>query len=51
MTIRTSKKKVTFRKPFVLGEFDEVLPAGQYDVETESAPKDRSAGPYASVDD
>lgn len=35
MTIRTSKKKVTFRKPFVLGEFDEVLPAGQYDVETD----------------
>lgn len=35
MTIRTSKKKVTFRKPFVLREFDEVLPAGQYDVETD----------------
>jgi hypothetical protein len=35
MTIRTSKKTVTFRKPFVLGEFDEVLPAGAYSVETD----------------
>jgi len=35
MTIRTSKKTVTFRKPFVLGEFDEVLPAGGYSVETD----------------
>jgi hypothetical protein len=35
MTIRTSKKTVTFRKPFVLGEFDEVLPAGAYCVETD----------------
>jgi hypothetical protein len=35
MTIRTSKKTVTFRKPFVLGGFDEVLPAGAYSVETD----------------
>ena len=35
MTIRTSKKTVTFRKPFVLGGFDEVLPAGTYSVETD----------------
>jgi hypothetical protein len=35
MTIRTSKKTVTFRKPFVLGEFDEVLPDGAYGVETD----------------
>jgi hypothetical protein len=33
--MRTSKKTVTFRKPFVLGGFDEVLPAGHYSVETD----------------
>jgi hypothetical protein len=35
MTIRTSKKTVTFRRPFVLGGLDEVLPAGTYSVETD----------------
>lgn len=35
MTVRTSKKTVTFRRPFVLGDFDEVLPAGAYSVETD----------------
>jgi hypothetical protein len=35
MTTRTSKKTVTFRKPFVLDGFDEVLPAGAYRVETD----------------
>ena len=35
MTIRTSKKTVIFRRPFVLGGFDEVLPAGAYSVETD----------------
>jgi hypothetical protein len=35
MTIRTSEKTVTFRRPFVLGEFDDVLPAGAYRVETD----------------
>ena len=35
MTIRTSKKTVTFRRSFVLGGFDEVLPAGAYRVETD----------------
>lgn len=35
MAIRTSKKTVTFTKPFVLGGFDEVLPAGAYSVETD----------------
>jgi hypothetical protein len=35
MTKRTSKKTVTFRKPFVLGGFDEVLPPGAYNVETD----------------
>lgn len=35
MTIRTSKMIVTFRSPFVLGGYDEVLPAGSYDVETD----------------
>jgi hypothetical protein len=35
MTTRTSKKTVTFRRPFVLGGFDDVLPAGAYCVETD----------------
>lgn len=35
MTIRTSKKTVTFRKPAVIGGLDEVLPAGAYVVETD----------------
>jgi hypothetical protein len=35
MTIRTTKKTVTFRRLFVLGGFDEVLPAGTYSVETD----------------
>lgn len=35
MTIRTSTKTVTFRRPFILGGFDEVLPAGAYGVETD----------------
>jgi hypothetical protein len=35
MTIRTSKKTVTFRKPFVLDGFDEVLPAGADSAETD----------------
>jgi len=30
MTTRTSKKTVTFSRPFVLGGFHEVLPAGDY---------------------
>ena len=38
MTVRTSKRTVTFAKPFVLGGFDEVLPAGPYIVETDEAP-------------
>lgn len=33
MTMRTRKKSVTFNKSFVLGGFDEVLPAGTYSVE------------------
>jgi hypothetical protein len=35
MTTRTRKKTVTFRRPFVLGGFDEQLPAGAYRVETD----------------
>jgi hypothetical protein len=35
MKIRMTKKTVTFRRPFVLGGFDEVLPAGAYSVETD----------------
>lgn len=35
MTVRTSKKTVTFRRPFTLCGLDEVLPAGAYIVETD----------------
>jgi hypothetical protein len=35
MTTRTSKKTVTFTRPFVLRGFDEELPAGAYVVETD----------------
>ncbi len=35
MTTRTSTKTVTFARPFVLGELDEVLPAGAHTVETD----------------
>lgn len=35
MRMRTSKKTVTFRRPFVLGGFNEELPAGAYTVETD----------------
>ena len=38
MAIRTSKKTVTFKRPFVLGGFSEVLPAGSYSVETDEEP-------------
>lgn len=35
MKTRTSEKTVTFRGPFALAGLDEVLPAGDYSVETE----------------
>jgi hypothetical protein len=35
MTARTHTKTVTFMRPFVLGEIDEVLPPGDYEVETD----------------
>lgn len=35
MTTRTSTHTVTFARPFVLGDLDEVLPAGAYSVETD----------------
>jgi len=34
MTMRTSRKSVTFRRPFSLSGMDEVQPAGTYTVET-----------------
>ena len=37
MTTRTSKRTVTFGRPFTLKGIDEVLPAGAYTVETEEA--------------
>lgn len=33
MATRTIKHCMTFNKPFALAGFDELLPAGQYDVE------------------
>lgn len=35
MTVRTTNSSVTFAKPFRIGDLDEVLPPGQYDVETD----------------
>ena len=35
MTNRTSNSTVSFRNPFILGDIDEVFPAGDYNVETE----------------
>lgn len=35
MTIRTSSKSVTFRRPFTLRGVDETFPAGAYIVETD----------------
>ena len=35
MIVRTSKTTETFKRPFNLGEIDEVLPAGVYTVETD----------------
>lgn len=35
MTYRTREMLVTFQHPFTLGGFDEVLPAGEYRVETD----------------
>jgi hypothetical protein len=34
MTMRTSRKTVTFRRPFALSGLDEMQPAGTYTVET-----------------
>ena len=35
MTVQTTQRIATFTKPFVLGDFDEVLPAGSYCVEAD----------------
>jgi hypothetical protein len=35
MTVRTSRKNVTFTQPFSLSGIDEVQPAGTYTVETD----------------
>ncbi len=35
MTVRTTTKTVTFRKPFALDGLDEELPPGEYAVETD----------------
>jgi hypothetical protein len=35
MTIRTTKRTVSFVRPFMLGEFGEQFPAGRYSIETD----------------
>lgn len=35
MTIRTTKRIVSFVRPFMLGEFSEQFPAGRYSIETD----------------
>ncbi len=35
MTVRTTKKSVTFANPFTLGDVEEILQPGSYDVETD----------------
>ena len=35
MTVRTTKKTVTFVNPFTLGDSDEIFPPGTYEVETD----------------
>lgn len=35
MTIRTSTRSVTFRRPFFINGIDKQLPAGTYDIETD----------------
>lgn len=35
MTVRTSRRTVSFRRPFALGQVDGLLPAGDYTVETD----------------
>ena len=35
MTIRTTRKTVTFRRPFSLSAIDEVQPSGTYTVDTD----------------
>lgn len=40
MTIRTSRKTVTFKKPFTLRGVEEILPAGAYTVETDEEPQE-----------
>jgi hypothetical protein len=35
MNTRTTKKTITFLHPCLLDEFDEILPAGRYNVETD----------------
>ena len=37
---RTTSKTVTFKRPFVLDGFPELLPAGSYTVDTEEEPLD-----------
>ncbi len=37
MTVRTTRKTVTFAKPFLLDESGDLLPAGSYVVETDEA--------------
>ena len=42
MTVRTSRKTVTFGRPFVLQGFARVLPAGDYVIDTQEERSDTS---------
>ena len=35
MTVRTTRKTVTFRRPFCLSEIDNIQPSGTYTVDTD----------------
>lgn len=50
MTIRTSKKTVTIRRPFVLGGFGEASPAGARKEETDDAFVDATLSRLLSPD-
>ena len=50
MTVRTTKKTVSFTRPFMLGEFSEQFPAGRYAVSTDEEMLDGMLFPSYSQD-
>ncbi|WP_259783128.1 hypothetical protein [Aestuariispira ectoiniformans] len=45
MTIRSSTRTITFLNPFMIGDCDEVLPAGTYTIEVDASPEQSAANP------